>query len=1763
MADYELSVGLDASQAIQASDKLSTALKKVDTATAALAKSLNYTHKDVYRKLASETRTVRDATKLLASSFSDFTTSSKKSMSDLSATYSRTNQSLKQVNAAFANWIKQISDADSVSSSASKSIDKYSTLIEVLGAKAKLSTTDLQRLAKAKKEINAVMSTVGSARTNVSASTASFNAPYAALSTDAHVAESTVARLAARYQEVEARTNTLREATARLGDELFNARQRYESFVKGTDNQKTYETRLEKMERAYTALNKELDKSVAKQESLQKRLSKHQLLSDEVNKKLQMAKTLYENASTGAKAYDTQLASLNQRMQQFSSSASNMLLMQSKPKTSGTSVKQMSGDLQEVQALFGDVLKSARSTVYAFNALRLAFHLAFFSSGLNAASRVVGDFDQTMADLISIVADFSSKSGENIKDFNYQMAALKNTMIELGATSRYTTNEAGQGMIYMAQAGLDYTEVIAAASNVLDLAAASNTSLAKASDIVIQSLRTFNISATEAWKVTDTLAVGAKESVTSIEELATALHYVGPVAHSMNIGINDTVAALGTLSDSGLQASMAGTSLRRIISEIVNPTVKARNILESAGLTIDKLDIQTLGLYEVLKNIEAANLSVGQSFAVWGDRGAPALLTLMQNLDDLKEKMDKMQFDTDGFRGSAHRMREIREDTLPGQFRAAASAIQEFLIRFAEYTNAIETGKSFLSSFAASVREINTDIGGSVSNFVKWATLIVTTFISLRTINKVGPAIASVRTQFVNLSKEAERLPTVYARALRIKQLNTTLTGTSLAAFRASEALAAFAARSKAASASIIVLTRVLRGAWQLFLSLAIGSAVGFLVKWATESDRADDATTRLKETTEKFFKDVTSNGASAVNVMQQFAESLRSINTASLEIKRSGVQGDLTAIEKRLSERNIFDKRQSWYELSGKADPFDVGMFLFGIDSKELFANAKKDITQLETLLNDFLKNGPTEEQLTILRRTNPDDPLSVVSDDIEKLQTYIVLLKQLEGYQAEISRRATDADEQRAAPKLLDTLGSSARSAYNELKTLSLSLTGSDWKEFSNSIDKIQEKIYELQASFSSEEANTLWKGLNTNVKNFQEFFDFDPSTLSVTLKKEWQDLINELKNDSSNNGEAVLKSLGLDEKSFQQNLSLIKTFIDQVKELRSVRFDSALREMNLDVALSQQLTSISTIGDEAKEALMNLFSKEELDNFVIQFTDTFATISLASGVFANDVEEVSSRLTVALDAIYKRLNALQAIKLDRLIADQRVLLNIPKYIRSQVTGFAAQAGVSVSQYNPTTGSFGNTDIDAAFRDYQLLNPSKGASSRRERKLFSEIETELKELSLKYKQYYAEIKLGSTAAVDIQKMEIEKLKEASSILEKADSLGISRSDERIKSLEAEIERVYALREASLRLKAAQESELAPRTLAVAESKRYGGEGYSAQLSLLETELKQLREQSAIFEVGSVGQLDSLTKLAEKEEEIYQLRQNRLTSGYELDEQLARERGDIDAVYQAQLRINQAKIAELELQRASGTLTEEELQRLKKQIELERAKTPSNPRDMVAGFYDTIKEMNSSTTEYALMGDLVTNVTDSMTSAIVDFCDTGKFELSEFARQIGLMILELTTKMMLIRTLGSIFGFANGGPVEVTANAMGGMQNIVNAKRYAKGGMLTSPVLFNTTAGTALAGEAGREHIMPAGRLSNGKWGVYAEGMGNTNNTFVINNTVNVEGGSTGNSEDDVRLAQLVSEKMRDSVAAAVRQELAQQMRSGGMLNSTGNRRW
>ncbi len=62
--------------------------------------------------------------------------------------------------------------------------------------------------------------------------------------------------------------------------------------------------------------------------------------------------------------------------------------------------------------------------------------------------------------------------------------------------------------------------------------------------------------------------------------------------------------------------------------------------------------------------------------------------------------------------------------------------------------------------------------------------------------------------------------------------------------------------------------------------------------------------------------------------------------------------------------------------------------------------------------------------------------------------------------------------------------------------------------------------------------------------------------------------------------------------------------------------------------------------------------------------------------------------------------------------------------------------------------------------------------------------------------------------------------------------------------------------------------------------------------------------------------------------------------------------------------------------------------------------------------------------------------------------------------------------------------------------NLVGGL--LSNVTPFAKGGIINSPMLFPTSGGTGLAGEAGPEAIMPLARGRDGKLGVRGGATGN-----------------------------------------------------------------
>ena len=101
----------------------------------------------------------------------------------------------------------------------------------------------------------------------------------------------------------------------------------------------------------------------------------------------------------------------------------------------------------------------------------------------------------------------------------------------------------------------------------------------------------------------------------SLNDLGTALQYVGPLASQSGVSFEQTASLLGILADNGFRASRAGTGLRNVL-------------LESAKSGVP--------FAEFLEDLAGKNLDVARATELFGKRGASAAIVLANNIEKFK-----------------------------------------------------------------------------------------------------------------------------------------------------------------------------------------------------------------------------------------------------------------------------------------------------------------------------------------------------------------------------------------------------------------------------------------------------------------------------------------------------------------------------------------------------------------------------------------------------------------------------------------------------------------------------------------------------------------------------------------------------------------------------------------------------------------------------------------------------------------------------------------------------------------------------------------------------------------------------------------------------------------------------------------------------------------------------------------------------------------------------------------------------------------------
>ena len=284
---------------------------------------------------------------------------------------------------------------------------------------------------------------------------------------------------------------------------------------------------------------------------------------------------------------------------------------------------------------------------------------------------------------------------------------LSNQAKELGKTTMFSATQSANAMSELASAGFTTTEIISAMPGLLDLAASGNIGLAEAANIASSTLRGFGLEASQSSHVSDVLAEAAARTNAGVTDMGMAMGYIAPVASAMGVSIEETAAAVGLLSNAGIQGSKAGTVLRSALSSLAKPSKEASELMANLGFNAYDTNGKMLPLNKIIANLQESMSGLTDEqkqnalVTMFGQEALSGMLAL------IAAGPDELNNLTNGFEncdGAAKGMADTMQNNLQGkvtQFKSALEgagiAIGEILIP--ALTKIVVKATDILSSF--------------------------------------------------------------------------------------------------------------------------------------------------------------------------------------------------------------------------------------------------------------------------------------------------------------------------------------------------------------------------------------------------------------------------------------------------------------------------------------------------------------------------------------------------------------------------------------------------------------------------------------------------------------------------------------------------------------------------------------------------------------------------------------------------------------------------------------------------------------------------------------------------------------------------------------------------------------------------------------------------------------------------------------------------------------------------------------------------------
>lgn len=381
----------------------------------------------------------------------------------------------------------------------------------------------------------------------------------------------------------------------------------------------------------------------------------------------------------------------------------------------------------------------------------IAYGIAGLGNLVSSSVKDFTEYNNIMQTAKNILGSHDKRS-----DFADRFAAMEKQVRNVGVETKFTAPQVADAAKFLSMAGFDVDAINKSIKPIADIALVGDTDLGETADVVTNIMTGYNISPDKVRNAADIMTMTFTKSNTTLMEIAEAYKYSASLLAAGNMPFEEATAAMGILGNAGIKGSQAGTTMRTIMANIVNPTKKQLKAWQRIGVSRTDKNGNMRDVVDIFEDLNKKDLSLSDYYQIFHKTAAQGAVSLADNVETWNDII-KANFMSEGL---AKELADEKKNTIQGlwaqltsmftedgieAFEEIQQPIKNFLTNITDWLKTDEA-KNFIKQTAKDLMDFGKmiyDVTKQLLHFYEMFRPIINTFVKFQL--KMWPILTTMR----------------------------------------------------------------------------------------------------------------------------------------------------------------------------------------------------------------------------------------------------------------------------------------------------------------------------------------------------------------------------------------------------------------------------------------------------------------------------------------------------------------------------------------------------------------------------------------------------------------------------------------------------------------------------------------------------------------------------------------------------------------------------------------------------------------------------------------------------------------------------------------------------------------------------------------------------------------------------------------------------------------------------------------------------------